>query len=438
MARILYLTSGLTSMVFAATELGTRLRDRGHNVVFSSSKDCSATVSSAGFEFYLLEADRKYRQAYDEATTNTAKREAYERSFDNREIEDLVSSIEPDVLLIDMELHYALTVTRPLGIPTIMPIVWYSVFFSTSNPPLHTSLTPDQRRKTVVAWLRLWANKVRRLVSERVRRTVDRSVPTPIEYNSRSRLDLAKLARNRGFSLRSHTTVVQWLRPFMFTGLDVMSYNPVEMEFGKVDHPLLHHVGPMVNTSPTTVETSDRWGEFARARDQSRPLIYCSLGSFWDPDREFLDHVIEVFRRRPDWDLVLGLGSRAEPESFDDVPENVLILSWAPQFDVLRHASAALTHGGISTINECITNGVPMVGYSTGRVDQDGCVARMVYHGLGVAGDRTKDGPEEIEAALDLVLRDPRYREDCKEMAAVFDGYRESARAEMLVESLLV
>ena len=437
MARILYLTSGLTSMVYAATELGARLRSRGHEVVYASPEDCQTPVAAAGFEFRLLDRDRDYKHRFAMAHSTEDRKQARQQSLENREVEELVAAVDPDLLLIDMELHFPLIVTRTLGIPTLIPIVWYSIFFSTGNPPLHTDLTPDRSFRVMMAWLQLWTNKIRRLLAERARRYLSRSVPEPVTYKTRSRSDLAELARTRGFSLRRHTTVFQWLRPFTWTDIDVMSYNPAEMEFSKISHSRLHHVGPMVNTGSAEPGLAEDWTDFATRRDSTRPLIYCSLGSFWDIDRVFLDNVIEVFRRRPDWDLVLGLGSKAEPDSFDDIPDNVLLLSWAPQFDVLKHSAAAITHGGISTINECIWNGVPMVGYSTGRVDQDGCVARMVHQGLGIAGDRSSDGPEQIEAAVGEVLGNARYRELCLEMADVFAEYRDSAVAEQLVESRL-
>lgn len=437
MARILYITTGMTSMVNAGVELADRLRSRGHEVEFASHRDCGPSVADAGFQFTHLKRDHEIHAAYETAQSKRERLAARRRSIQNTEIEELVTGVKPDLMLIDMELHFALLVTRPLGIRTAIPVVWYSVFQSATNPPLHTSFTPDDGLRARAAWVLLWANRTRRLGRERIAQSLRLRTPKPLDYSCRSRLDLAELARSRGVRIRAYTKIYEWLNPHTYSRLDVISFNPTEMEFAEQQHPFLHYVGPMINGRVSDRTDMSKWSAFASNRDPTRPLVYCSLGSFWDIDHAFLHKVIDVFRQRSEWDLVLGLGNKADPSEFENIPENVLLLSWAPQVEILRHSSAAVTHGGISTINECIANGVPMVGYSTGRVDQNGCVARLVYHGLGVAGDRSSDGPREIESALATVMTSGEFRARCEAMGAVADAYRTSGRAEDVIESLL-
>ena len=173
-------------------------------------------------------------------------------------------------------------------------------------------------------------------------------------------------------------------------------------------------------------------------QDQTkRPLIYCSLGSYWSADSAFLRRVLAVFQHRTDWDLVLGLGGKLDVEQLAPVPANALLLRWAPQLEVLKLADCAITHGGIATINECIAHGVPMVVYSTRHVDQDGCAVRVAYHGLGVRADKDHDGPGEIERNVERVLDDPLMRSQVAKMRQIFLDYQARDEALRVVDHAL-
>lgn len=441
MARVLYMTTGITGRVRSAVELANRLRERGHETVFASPSDCGGVVEAAGFDLIHLVADRELRQEFEDASDDTERRAIRARSLENSEIEDALERVSPDLLLIDVEMHVAIIVTRQAGIPTLIPLTWCSILPSRTNPPLHTGFTPEDGLRSHAVWIWLWFTRLKRLFSEHVRNLLNRSVPPPVMYDCRSRTDLAALASRRGWALRRHTTLFAWLKPHSYTDIEMVSFNAEELEFAPVRDSRLRHVGPMLSSRPPAnpADSGDEsaWLRFAGTRDPQRPLIYCSLGSHWDTDLKLISAVLEVFRRREGWDLVLGLGHKTAVDSFDDVPPNVLLLGWAPQFDVLRQAAVALTHGGISSVNECIANGVPMVGCSTNRVDQNGNVARIVFHGLGISVDRSRAGPDELEAAIETVLSDQGYKRRCEEMAREFERYRRDAIAENLIESRL-
>jgi UDP:flavonoid glycosyltransferase YjiC (YdhE family) len=139
----------------------------------------------------------------------------------------------------------------------------------------------------------------------------------------------------------------------------------------------------------------------------------------------------------PEWTLVLGLGRKAAAKDLGTVPENVFLLDWAPQIEILQQADAAITHGGSSTINECVRFAVPMVVYSTGHVDQPGNTARVAYHGLGLAADRRRDGPGAIARNVERVLHDEAMRGKLCAMQRALLAYEESEAAVRCVESFL-
>ena len=222
---------------------------------------------------------------------------------------------------------------------------------------------------------------------------------------------MREIARRAGFPL-DETSRNHWLLPFEYQNLPMLSFSARALEFPHDPPTSLRYVGPVLNPERDVVsDGSDRLdGIYARRdTDADRRLVYCAFGAWHKgDDRSFIHRVVDVGRRRPDWDIVIGLGSRIDHKEFENVPDNVHLLAWAPQMKVLEHADAAIHHAGISSVNECIVSGVPMVLYPFDFLDQPGNAARVAYHGLGVVGSR-EDTSAEIEERLDQVMSEPRF-----------------------------
>jgi UDP:flavonoid glycosyltransferase YjiC (YdhE family) len=135
--------------------------------------------------------------------------------------------------------------------------------------------------------------------------------------------------------------------------------------------------------------------------------------------------------------LVAGLGRNIEPEALGPLPPNVAAFSWTPQLRLLGAAACSVNHGGIHTINECIHFGVPMVVYSGQRYDQNGCAARIAYHGLGLRGDKDRDDADQIEAAIHRVLTEPAFRETMRRFQGHYERVRRSRYLEQTVGAFL-
>ena len=463
MAHIVYITNGMASTLNSSFELSRRLAAAGHRLSYVSPAPIEAAVAAHGYPFYHVAGDGVYHEQRQAATppwqgrsvpSPTAGlrwvrrcRAIRQASAENDEIERLVSGLRPDLLLIDIEMHFAVIATADLGIPTALPVVWFTLFDRSGLPPLHTDLVPDGTSRAQAWAIRAawWRTRLGARAVEWRRRLRPRGYLRPIPYHTVRYDDLRAVARARGYPLRQEIDRAQWLRPFGYRRLPILCFNAWEMEFPHDPHPHLHYVGPMVREQRGEprfdAASRARWSALLRARDRpaarDRPLVYCSLGSFWSADRAFLRRVVEVFERRPEWDLVLGLGGKLSAEALAPVPPNVTLLDWAPQIEVLERADCAITHGGIGTINECVWFGVPMVVYSTKHVDQDGCAARVAYHGLGVAADKDGDTSEQIERNVAAVLTEPAYRNRVAAMREHVRAYAEARVAVRTVEGLL-
>jgi UDP:flavonoid glycosyltransferase YjiC (YdhE family) len=147
--------------------------------------------------------------------------------------------------------------------------------------------------------------------------------------------------------------------------------------------------------------------------------------------------IVETFARRPDWDLILGLGQQTSRADFGHLPDNVTVLEWAPQLEVLALADVAINHAGVTSVNEAISLGVPVIAYSPDLTDQDGVAARIAYHGLGGAAEWDTEDPARLEQHIEHVLDQESYRLNVQAMREAFGRYESDRVAEVAIERFL-
>lgn len=453
----------MASTLHSSIELSHRLRKAGHDVSFVSHRDISEHTAIAGIPFTLLNSD-KYFDARADADPMPPlglgnvpeflrwirrRRRIRHESLVRTELEQVLEDLGPDLLLIDIECHFAIIATADLGIPRYLVMFWFSIFRQAGLPPLDSSLQPATswtgRLMIRGIWWRLRLASAAYAIRKDYGRRGLRARLRPVTYGTVSLADLRAVAAARDHDLAVRTDRSQWLRPYSYLQPEILCLNVWEMELPQVRRRHLHYVGPMIDLDRREARldtgTAEAWDAYQRVRDQAptprRPLVYCSLGSFWSGDVGFLRRVIDVFVRRPEWDLVIGLGGKTSADALAPVPPNVLLLDWAPQVDVLRRADCAITHGGITTINECIQCNVPMVVYSTKHGDQDGCAVRVAFHRLGVMSDKDSDTSEQIERNIERCLSDPKTKQAIAAMRQVFRDYEARNQAVRLIEAAI-
>ncbi|OGQ81292.1 MAG: hypothetical protein A2289_08695 [Deltaproteobacteria bacterium RIFOXYA12_FULL_58_15] len=138
-----------------------------------------------------------------------------------------------------------------------------------------------------------------------------------------------------------------------------------------------------------------------------RRLIYCSFGTQvgrvpWAC--RFFQQVCAAVTTRKDWQLVVHAGDFCvQLKEIVPSESRVTIVRTAPQLSLLARADAAVIHGGLGTVKECIWHGVPMLVAPTGH-DQPGNAARVVYHGLGTTIEGRRATAAQIQEALAAML----------------------------------
>lgn len=110
--------------------------------------------------------------------------------------------------------------------------------------------------------------------------------------------------------------------------------------------------------------------------------------------------------------MAVGAGPRntLSAEDLGVLPENVIAVQHAPQLDLLKRAKMMITHGGASSVKECLYSGVPMIVIPTPVEDLQGNAARVVYYGVGVRADLRKLTVKRLKDLVETVDKDSYIR----------------------------
>jgi MGT family glycosyltransferase len=252
------------------------------------------------------------------------------------------------------------------------------------------------------------------------------------------------LARESDFDFGRETDASHWLIPFTYRRLPTLSLHALEIEFPHRPPSWVHYVGPMVLESridrPVPKDERARLDaiiERRRSGPDERRLIFAAFGSVFSSDLGLLKRLVGAVAERRDWDLLISLSDRVSVADLGPLPRNVHAFSWVPQLEVLRDTDVMVNHGGINTVDECVTASVPMLVYCGFETDMAGTTSRVVHHGIGIAGDRRSDDAPAIRAHLDRLVWEPHFAENLGQMQRSFELYAEKRVAEDTVEALL-
>ncbi len=446
MANILIVTRGLPSVLYQSVELARRLAAAGHRLTFAGDPDARELVEHHGLAFRRLDPCR-YEQFLEEEAATPAlsrfldigrRRERARESLGVSAFARAVRDERPDLILINGEMHEHIIAASAAGSRVALLNSFVSIWRQPGVPPPHTLARPGigwsgTRAGAALLWRALRLRKQYRRWSERVRRIGCDRVSV---YRD--------LARAVGFAFERETDDRQWLMPFTYRHLPVLSLHAQEFEFPHSPPAHVRFVGPMVLASridqPQTAADRDRLEAIlARRRSDGTDgrLIYAGFGSVFSTDLAFLRRLVGIVEERPGWELVVSLSHRVAPSALGPLPARVHTFPWVPQVQVLQHADVAVTHGGISTVDECVLSGVPTLVYCGWETDMAGTTARVVHHGLGIAGDRRRDTTADIRAHVDRLLTEPGFRERVRRLQGLYAAYAEHRVAERAVDALL-
>ena len=429
--KILVLVWPETSAYNATFRPARVLSQRGHEVIYAVPASWKDYVARQGFQTVCLDVSHFRSSASTDGWRNivTGKAEA------DQQIQDLCESlawIKSDeytlVLLYPTFWHYALVLHR-FSVPYILINPCLASVRSLEIPPIFSGLRPLKHRlfnriQCAIAWFMLryfgaFNHRYRGIIQPNRLDglTQIRDIGTMTKHFFRSVFErfyqsghyqLMQMARQDGIEIGWGDYGHRLVGPEIVLGPQVIDFTRRASQHTRL------YIGACVDID--RVEDSFDWSRV----DDDRPIVYCAVGShggYWNAENSLrlLESVIEAFKTRPEFQLLLQITDENVRERLAPLPDNVLAASWFPQLQVLSRASLMISHGGFGTVREALFYGVPMIIFPRG-VDQPGNAARVTWSRVGLMGDIRSVTPTSIGAMLETIEKQ-RYRDNAMKLS---------------------
>lgn len=206
-----------------------------------------------------------------------------------------------------------------------------------------------------------------------------------------------------------------------------ISQLPREFDFPRTQLPSgFHYVGPLRRSSPSAIP-------FPWDKLNGKPLVYASLGTLQNR-REPVFRCFAEACKELEVQLVIAHGGSLEPGQAASLPGDPLVVPYAPQLEVLKHAHLTLTHAGLNTVLDSLTHGVPMVAIPI-TYEQPAIARRVEWTGVGRMLPLASLDAGRLREIIGELLREPRYRQAAQRMADAIRNAGGVTRAAEIVEA---
>jgi zeaxanthin glucosyltransferase len=188
-----------------------------------------------------------------------------------------------------------------------------------------------------------------------------------------------------------------------FSPLAQISQQPVLLDFPRRRLPsCFHYVGPLRKEDAGQVP-------FPWEHLDGRPLIYASLGTLQNSRMDIFRCFAEACAPL-DAQLVITHGGGLEAKEAASLPGDAIVVSYAPQLELLARAQLTLTHAGLNTVLDSLTYGVPLVAMPI-TYEQPAVAERIRYSGVGETISLGRLNPTRLRNIIARVLSpDSPYR----------------------------
>jgi zeaxanthin glucosyltransferase len=340
--------------------LGRELIERGHRVTVFHFADLEKKIHAEGLEFYAIGQKDHPFGAFPESLARlgrlhgvgalrfTINAVAKTTEMFLRDGSEALKAANIDMLLADQMEPVGSALAEHLGIPFVTICNALVLNQEWSVPPPFTPWTYN---------LSVWG-RVRNALGYRVSSFLTGSVTKAVQERRK-----------------------QWKLPLLrsadesFSKLAQISQQVAAFDFPRKElPPCFHYVGPLRKNPPRPVE-------FPWDKLDGRPLIYASLGSLQNR-REAVFKCFAEACQDLKVQLLITHGGGLGEDFARTLPGTPLVVSYAPQTDVLKRARLTLTHAGLNTVLDSLAAGVPLVAIPI-TYEQPAIANRIQWVGAG-------------------------------------------------------
>jgi zeaxanthin glucosyltransferase len=192
-----------------------------------------------------------------------------------------------------------------------------------------------------------------------------------------------------------------------------ITQTPKEFDF-ESSHwpPQFQHTGPF-HDDTGRIETEFPWDRLT-----GEPLIYASMGTILNGLPKIFRAITAAVAMHKDAQLVLSIGNIVDPKQIGFLPPNAIVVRRAPQLELLKRASVCITHAGLNTTLEALSQGVPQVAIPV-SFDQPGVAARIAHKKSGIVISSKELTAIRLSVLIDEVLKNPVYRDNARRLQKI-------------------
>ncbi len=394
--------------------LGRELQQHGHRVTLFQMPDVEAKVLKEGLEFWVIGQSDHPLGTLPESLAHLSKLsgiaalrfalQAIQKTTNAicRDAPSAIKAAGVEALLVDQTEPAGASIAEHLGLPFVTVCCAMMINREPAIPPIFTSWSYQD-----IWWARL-RNRMGYALFDRLTRPVQSAVA---QYRKQWNLPLYTSPEAS------------------FSRLAQISQQISEFDFPRRSLPKnFHYVGPLRNASPQEVS-------FPYERLTGQPLIYTSLGTQQNTRAE-LFYQIAAACEGLDAQLVISHGGGMSDEFAQRLPGSPLVVSYAPQFELLARASLTVTHAGLNTVLDSLSHGVPLVAIPI-TYEQPAIAARLRWVGAGEVLSLNRLSVPILRATIEQVLRDKSYASQATKLKASIQRAGGVKRAVQLIEQVL-
>jgi zeaxanthin glucosyltransferase len=400
------------------TTLARKLQARGNDVVFISIPDAEPMLRAANLKFVpfceqeypagsIAQVWSSVAKLHGEEVLRHSTRELVpglcKAAFEH--LPEKIAEVGVEALVLDKTYFYVELVAMHLGIPYVH--IWnvLHVDFSGSTPA------------SIFGWPHETTPEALARNAEGLKITGEILAPLA---------EVAKpYAEKAGLQ-------IDWTDPVAtMSKLAVITQTPREFDYPNIQWPTeFHYTGPF-HDGEGREKVPFPWDKLT-----CEPLVFASMGTLVNGLEYVYRTILDAVRDLSGIQVVLSVGLNIDLDDLGPIPSNTLVVSSAPQIELLKRATVCITHAGLNTTLEALAQGVPMVAIPIGY-DQPGVAARIAYHGVGEFLKLEELTVPRLSELVQRVLRKQSYHAKARQLQKVIAGTRGLDLAAEVIERAL-
>ncbi|VDN26609.1 unnamed protein product [Gongylonema pulchrum] len=178
------------------------------------------------------------------------------------------------------------------------------------------------------------------------------------------------------------------------------------------------------------------WNETIEAATKGNIIV--SLGNLANPagmKPKQARSMLKALSRLSDYHIYWSVGPKLRLSDINekDVPKHISLMAYVPQNDLLaqKRTRLLITNGGISSILEALTHGVPIVGIPLFGANKHN-LNKVVHKGFGVLVEKHQLTEETLFSAIKEILNNPWYEKRAKSIKKLWQHSKRTRLADAI------